>query len=114
MPVVVDFEGAFSLLEAESAGELYHQFSPYGQSWARFGVGRRVVIHTWPEHQLATIDVYDSREVDLSILAELGWRRRDRQKSEESASPVQYSGTVPMKADSTDDSGHDQLRSPGK
>ncbi len=76
VPEKVDFETVFRLLDADESAELYHQFSPYGESWARFGRQRRMVVHTWPEHGIATVDVYDSERVDLSVLSEIGWRER--------------------------------------
>ena len=39
-----------------------HSFTPHGESCCRFGGAGRVVVHTWPERHIATIDVWASQE----------------------------------------------------
>jgi len=53
---------------------LAHTFEPHGDSVAVLAEDCRVVLHTWPEHALVTVDVYSGSPVDLSDLrTELGW-----------------------------------------
>ena len=37
---------------------LRHSFTPHGLSLARLGPRGSVVVHTWPEHRLATVDAW--------------------------------------------------------
>ncbi len=63
---------AAELLEVEGPS-LAHAFEPHGESVAVLGATRRVVLHTWPEHALVTVDLYADEEVSLAVLGELGW-----------------------------------------
>ena len=51
-------DGIASLLHFAVIGELRHEFEPQGFSLMRFGNAARVAIHTWPEAQAATIDIW--------------------------------------------------------
>lgn len=69
----VDLRDAAHLLGAQGL-EISHAFEPHGMSFAVLGRGVRVAMHTWPEYQVLTVDVY-SREVIpvASCLSGLGW-----------------------------------------
>ncbi len=40
----------------ECKGHFEHRYRPFGVSLGRSGVNFMVVVHTWPEHGLATVD----------------------------------------------------------
>jgi S-adenosylmethionine/arginine decarboxylase-like enzyme len=40
-----------------------HRFAPHGLTWAGLDPGRALVLHTWPEHGLLTVDL-DGEEPD--------------------------------------------------
>lgn len=58
---------AAQLLGADGP-RLAHAFDPHGLSLAAFGGSCHVVLHTWPEHNAVTVDVYASQPIDLSVL----------------------------------------------
>lgn len=67
-------ERAAGLLGAAEGTVLAHTFEPQGDSFAIVSAGCRVVLHTWPEHALVTVDVYAAHPVALTVLTtELGW-----------------------------------------
>lgn len=74
VPEDVDLDAVFAVLGTGTA-MLQHRFTPHGESCSRAGQGRVVVVHTWPEHGVATVDVYGDA-VDLAVLRELGWAVR--------------------------------------
>lgn len=52
-----------------------HRYSPHGVSWARMAGDVRVTVHTWPEHELATVDVFGVAEARvLEVLRSRGWQ----------------------------------------
>ncbi|MEN0063571.1 MAG: S-adenosylmethionine decarboxylase [Myxococcota bacterium] len=72
-----ELERAARLLGAVGPA-LVHAFEPHGHSVAVLGHEVRVMLHTWPEHALVTVDVYADRVVDFEPLRrELGWRILD-------------------------------------
>lgn len=51
-----------------------HRYVPQGSSALCVGLGVTVALHTWPEHGLATLDVYGTLPVDPTpLLASVGW-----------------------------------------
>ena len=57
-------------------GELEHRWDPQGTTWCGWGADFALIIHTWPEHQLATIDLRGKSEaVIIALELALGWRR---------------------------------------
>jgi len=61
-----------------------HAFEPHGDSVAVLGDRCRVVLHTWPEHALVTVDVYADRPASLAPLVQvLGWQTVDEPGSAE-------------------------------
>lgn len=70
-----DFEAALALLGAAAGEDRIERFEPHGASRVRLAVDRTVVLHSWPEHGLVTVDVYAAVELALDArLAPLGWR----------------------------------------
>jgi S-adenosylmethionine/arginine decarboxylase-like enzyme len=47
---------------AELPGFAHHRFVPQGVSCVRSGSAGSIAIHTWPEHGLATVDVWMDAE----------------------------------------------------
>ncbi|MEM6929576.1 MAG: S-adenosylmethionine decarboxylase [Myxococcota bacterium] len=73
-PDRTELRRAAALLGA-TAPSVTHTFEPHGESLAVLG-SRRVVLHTWPEHGLVTVDVYADAPVDLTpLIAHLGWSK---------------------------------------
>lgn len=55
------------------ATDRVHRFEPHGVSWAATTPRAMLVIHTWPEHGLATVD-YRGTPLDLdAALRGIGW-----------------------------------------
>jgi hypothetical protein len=73
-PSPSDYQDLVATLVPE--GETWeHRFEPVGTSVARVGPEASVVVHTWPERGVATLDGYGAASVDLrSRLRALGWR----------------------------------------
>jgi S-adenosylmethionine/arginine decarboxylase-like enzyme len=59
--------------------EVEKRWEPHGYTWCGWGVDFQLIIHTWPEHQLATIDLWlesaKSEPVIVALELALGWRR---------------------------------------
>ena len=54
--------------------DVVHHYTPQGVSWVRLGAGARVTVHTWPEHELATVDTLGLPEVQvLAALSTHAW-----------------------------------------
>ena len=55
------------------------RWEPQGYTWCGWGEDFRLIIHTWPEHHLATIDLWvdsgKSEQVIVALELALGWRR---------------------------------------
>lgn len=67
-------EEALAALGMPEGQDVVHQFQPTGTSWIRFSENRRVVLHTWPEKGVVSVDVWGAEPIDLSVcLAGLGW-----------------------------------------
>ena len=66
-----DLTADLAALVADGAEHL-HRWPGGGISWVRVGCGGTVVVHTWPEHGIATIDVYGQAALEAcrAILAE--------------------------------------------
>lgn len=57
-----------------SGPTVVHAFEPHGDSVAVLGEACRVVLHTWPEHRLVTVDVYAPSPISLEpLVSALGW-----------------------------------------
>ena len=51
-----------------------HRFEPVGVSIARIGASSSVVVHTWPERGVLTLDGYGAASVGLPARVQaLGW-----------------------------------------
>ena len=75
-PPKADLMAALQALGAPNGVDTHHHFQPIGLSWVRWTSDRQVALHTWPEHQLVTVDVLAPHAVDLAeALAGLGWTR---------------------------------------
>ena len=67
----------------EAAGQFDFVWEPHGLSAWAFGDHFRLVVHTWPEHGLATLDVAVAGARDgvdrvlKAFEARLGWRRTE-------------------------------------
>jgi len=69
-----DLRSALAALGLPAGVDVHHQFAPVGQSWVRCAHDRQIALHTWPEHELVTVDVLASAPVDLvAALRALGW-----------------------------------------
>lgn len=58
-----------------------HAWTPQGLSAASFRADRTVVLHTWPERGIATLDVWSAADADAyidAIARALGWTHRQR------------------------------------
>ncbi len=72
--VDVDGDAALRALGFPAGTDTVFRFEPHGVSWARVATDGRAALHSWPEHNLVTVDVYAPRAVDLAAaLAPLGW-----------------------------------------
>lgn len=49
------------------------RFEPHGHSVARIGAEGTVALHTWPEHAIATLDVYGLAAPTNAALTGAGW-----------------------------------------
>lgn len=58
-------QGLVELLQLHLPHASAHRFEPQGVSLVRFGHHGRLAIHTWPERNLATIDLW-LRRTDIS------------------------------------------------
>ena len=68
-----DLRAAARLLGAQGP-EISHAFEPHGLSLAVLGSGVRVAMHTWPEYQVLTVDVYSLTVLPVAArLSGLGW-----------------------------------------
>lgn len=67
-------EEALVALGMSEGQDVVHQFEPKGTSWVRFSASGRVVLHTWPEKGVVSVDVWSHQAVDLAHCLEgLGW-----------------------------------------
>jgi S-adenosylmethionine/arginine decarboxylase-like enzyme len=72
-----------ALLEVglDPQGEHEHRWQPRGLTWCGWGKDFRLVVHTWPEHRLATIDLWTVRAKGEPLIRALelalGWRRNE-------------------------------------
>ena len=65
------------LLEALVPDGVYgeHRYEPHGESVYRLGGSITAIIHTWPEFEVATVDIHSAHPVDpVPLLAEHGWK----------------------------------------
>lgn len=68
-----------------------HRFEPQGFSFAAFGPALRVVLHTWPERGLASLDLHGPEEMSggealvAALQARTGWRVAERHDIERAA-----------------------------
>ena len=54
--------------------DMRHQFQPYGVSLVRLATDATVALHTWPEHERASLDCYGTAvERAPKVLEDLGW-----------------------------------------
>jgi S-adenosylmethionine/arginine decarboxylase-like enzyme len=52
------------------------RWEPKGLTWCGWGRDFRLVVHTWPEKELATIDFFGASDESIAALElALGWRR---------------------------------------
>ncbi|MFN7133319.1 MAG: S-adenosylmethionine decarboxylase [Myxococcales bacterium] len=76
-----EVRGALADAGLLAPGEHAHRFEPQGFSFLGFGPEVRLALHTWPEHGLATLDLYapDGGEALVaSLVRRLGWRVREQ------------------------------------
>lgn len=60
-----------------SADERTCTFEPHGLSIVRIGDRGTAALHTWPEHNIATLDCYGSAaDRAPQLLEQYGWTRR--------------------------------------
>lgn len=62
--------GSARELEGEDVQLIVHRFEPQGVSLIVLGARVRAVLHTWPEHGRATLDVSTSRSEPAPSLAQ--------------------------------------------
>jgi hypothetical protein len=53
VPPSVALQGTFAATERRE-----HRFAPHGLTWAGLDPGRALVLHTWPEHGYAAVDLF--------------------------------------------------------
>ena len=70
LPTAPELAAGLARLVADGSDHV-HAWPGGGISWVRVGVGGTAVLHTWPEHGLASLDLYGAAVV--AALAELGW-----------------------------------------
>ncbi len=73
-------EPALDALRARFGEGVTWCWSPQGRSATYFGAASTIVVHTWPELGVATIDVWadDADERLTAVAAALGWTALER------------------------------------
>ena len=70
---------ALAEVSLDLAGDYRVRWQPQGLTWCGWGRDFRLIIHTWPERQVATIDLWlsarKSEPVIVALELALGWRR---------------------------------------
>ena len=67
-------EQALVALGFPDGQDLIHRFEPMGVSWVRFTDSARAVLHSWPEQDRVSVDVWADEPVDLAArLQPVGW-----------------------------------------
>lgn len=67
-----------------------HRYEPHGESLYRLGDELCAIIHTWPEFEVATVDIHSLQPFDPSpVLAEQGWTLKHLESME-----AQWNGSV--------------------
>ena len=76
-----------------------HRWDPQGLSVVVLGDELRLVLHTWPEHGLATLDILApprrARAVATRLRERLGWERVERAEQVPEAGDVEEEGGTP-------------------
>ena len=70
LPPDPELAAGLSRLVADGCDHV-HRWPGGGISWVRVGVCGVAVLHTWPEHGVASLDLYGAAVV--AALADLGW-----------------------------------------
>ena len=69
---------ALAEVDLHRLGGFEERWEPHGLTWCGWGKDFRLIVHTWPEHQLATIDLWisgrKSEPIIRAIELSLGWR----------------------------------------
>ena len=82
--VVDGIYGALEEVGLHASGDFDVRWEPYGLSTCVFGSGFRILIHTWPEHALSTLDVWVSgvrmEQLVRALETSLGWRRSEHEE----------------------------------
>jgi S-adenosylmethionine/arginine decarboxylase-like enzyme len=70
---------ALAEMSLDLVGSYRVRWQPQGLTWCGWGRDFRLIIHTWPEHGLATLDLWlsarKSEPVIVALELALGWRR---------------------------------------
>ncbi|MEQ9503774.1 MAG: S-adenosylmethionine decarboxylase [Deltaproteobacteria bacterium] len=75
-----DHEPALDALRARFGDGVTWRWTPQGLSATYFASASTIVVHTWPERSVATIDVWadDADERLTAVAAALGWSALER------------------------------------
>ena len=79
--VVSGIARALTEVDLHPLGDLVERWRPHGLTWCGWGSDFRLIIHTWPEHHLATLDLWllskKTEPVIRALELALGWRRAE-------------------------------------
>jgi S-adenosylmethionine/arginine decarboxylase-like enzyme len=77
--VVQGIVRAMAEVDLHPIGDFTERWTPHGLTWCGWGNDFRLIVHTWPEHHLATIDLWSSAKKSEPVIraleVSLGWRR---------------------------------------